>query len=121
MEHTKDEWEIQEHQGLFEIGTHNEPICKLWTLEEETHDKLEFENAEANAKLIAEAPIRHQQMLALTIYGWEVEKVSLYDEEGIEGWRWTEPNGTEHTETGDWSDLPPWPDSARKAIAKAKT
>lgn len=78
------------------------------------------EETEANARLIAAAPDRHQQMLALTVYDWEVDKVSLYDEEGIEGWTWTEPNGTEHTEMGDWDELPPWPDSAREAIAKAQ-
>lgn len=50
MEHTKGKLEVQEYGGLFAIGTHDDAICKLWELEEETHNKLEFENAEANAK-----------------------------------------------------------------------
>ena len=56
MEHTPEKWEIQEHGGLFAIGTYDDTICKLWELEEETHNKLGFENAEANAYLIAAAP-----------------------------------------------------------------
>ncbi len=71
-----------------------------------------------DAKLIAQAPDRHDQMLALTKYGWEVEQRLLYDEEGVEGWTWIEPDQLEHTETGDWNELPPWPDSAREALAK---
>ena len=74
----------------------------------------------ANARLIASAPDRRDQLLALIKYGWTVEHRSFYDEEGIEGWAWIEPGGAEHTEVGDWSELPPWPDSARAAIAEAE-
>ena len=61
MEHTKGKWEIQEYSGLFAIGTHDDSICKLWELEEETHNRLAFENAQANARLIAAAPETKQQ------------------------------------------------------------
>lgn len=81
----------------------------------------------ANARFIVRACNSHdalveikQQFKALTVYGWEVEKASLYDEEGVEGWRWTEPNGTEHYEIGDWNELPTWPDSAEQALADAE-
>lgn len=42
--------------------------------------------------------------------GWSVEPVSLYDEEGVEGWRWTSPEGYEYSTVGDWSDDPSIPD-----------
>jgi len=74
------------------------------------------QEAEDNADIIAAAPIRHKQLLALTKYDWEVTRISLYDEEGIEGWKWTEPDGTEHYESGDWDALPTWPDSANKSL-----
>ncbi len=74
----------------------------------------------ANARLIADAPDMHARLIALTLLGWDVERRSLYDEEGCEGWAWIEPNGTEHVELGLWDELPPWPDSARAAIAAAK-
>lgn len=74
-----------------------------------------------DAALIASAPDLGDQVYALTGLGWTVEKLSMYDEEGVEGWMWTEPNGTEHTEMGDWSELPTWPQSAREAVAKAGT
>lgn len=45
-------------------------------------------------------------------------KVILYDEEGIEGWRWTHPDGREWTETGEWSKDPPLHPVARAALAK---
>lgn len=75
------------------------------------------ETHHGNASIFAEAPDRIEQLIALLRYNWTVDKVSLYDEEGVEGWCWTEPNGREHTEIGDWNELPPWPDSARAALA----
>ena len=47
---------------------------------------------------------------SLIVEGWEVEKISLYDEECIEGWRWTSPDGYEHVLMGDWDDLIPLPE-----------
>lgn len=47
-------------------------------------------------------------------------KVSLYDEEGIEGWRWSHPDGREWTETGDWMDHPPTHPLIAQAIANTK-
>lgn len=52
----------------------------------------------------------------MTIYdlfnlGWTVEPRSLYDEEGVEGWVWIDPEGNEHsTELGYWHEPPPLPD-----------
>ena len=62
----------------------------------------------------------HYDMLRALLAGWTVVPINCYDEECIPGWLWTEPNGTEHTELGDHNELPTWPDSARKAIAKAE-
>jgi hypothetical protein len=50
----------------------------------------------------------------------ELEMVSLYDEEGVEGWRWTHPDGREWSEIGDWSESEPMHPIARAAIAKAE-
>ncbi len=72
------------------------------------------------ARLIVAAPDMDDQLVALLLLGWEVEKRSLYDEEGVEGWAWIEPNGDEHVDVGPWDELPPWPKSARVAIAKAE-
>ena len=44
------------------------------------------------------------------------DKVSLYDEEGVEGWRWTAPDGAEWIEMGDWREEPPMPPFARTAL-----
>lgn len=52
----------------------------------------------------------------MTIYdlfgqGWTAEPASLYDEEGVEGWRWYDPDYNEHaTVIGLWSEPPPLPD-----------
>jgi len=35
------------------------------------------------------------------------EKASLYDEEGVEGWRWTHPDGREWTAIGEWNEPHP--------------
>ena len=57
-----------------------------------------------------------EMLTALILLGWWVERRSLYDEEGVEGWAWIEPDGTEHVEIGSWIELPPWPDSASVKI-----
>lgn len=57
-------------------------------------------------------------IIALVIYGWTVERVSLYDEEGVEGWIWKDGYGNEYCEIGSWDELPPWPKEADKVINK---
>lgn len=71
----------------------------------------------ANADLISKAPDLRDQVDAL-LDGWKCERVSMYEDEGVEGWRWIEPDGTEHYEVGSWDELPPWPESAREALAR---
>ena len=53
------------------------------------------------------------ELVNLFLDGWQVEKASLYDEEGVEGWRWTRGND-EYTEIGDWSELPTIPEQLAK-------
>jgi hypothetical protein len=48
--------------------------------------------------------------------GWSYTPVSLYDEEGIDGFRWDGPNGEEFyglSVSGDWSSGPAVPDEVR--------
>lgn len=47
---------------------------------------------------------------ALVGAGWTVERVSLYDEEGVEGWQWTDPGGVIETVAGAWDEPPPLPE-----------
>jgi hypothetical protein len=67
---------------------------------------------------MTQATDEHQQLLAMALYHWTAEEHSLYDAEGVEGWAWVEPDGTEHTAVGEWDNLPPWPESARLRITK---
>jgi len=54
--------------------------------------------------------------------GWEVEKRSLYDEEGVEGWAWTSPDGLgEFTVIGGWDELPPWPGPLASSSARTSS
>jgi hypothetical protein len=50
--------------------------------------------------------------------GWEVDQVSLYDEEGVEGWCWTSPDGNEYYEVGDWYSTPEVPEEVFSLLAK---
>lgn len=75
-------------------------------------------DADDNAELVAAAPDLYLMVWALA-NGWAVEKASLYDEEGVEGWRWTDPRGNEYSVIGDWS-FPELAVLAREAIRKAK-
>lgn len=57
----------------------------------------------------------HERRAALVAWallnGYAVERASLYDEEGVEGWRWTAPDGEElGSEIGDHEEVPAMPD-----------
>lgn len=54
--------------------------------------------------------IYFKRVTVLLLYGWDVIRVSLYDEEGVEGWRWEDPGGNDYCEIGDWNDLPEMPE-----------
>jgi hypothetical protein len=54
---------------------------------------------------------------ALDAHGWTVDEVSLYDEEGVEGWRWTAPGGEEHVAIGGWDGPPPFDPDWIPAVA----
>jgi hypothetical protein len=36
-------------------------------------------------------------------HGWGASRTTLYDEDGVEGWLWAAPNGSEYTVMGDWT------------------
>jgi hypothetical protein len=46
---------------------------------------------------------------ALTVGGWTVDKVSMYDQEGVEGWQWHHPDDRYVHVIGGWDDLPSVP------------
>lgn len=104
MEHTPGPWDF----GANAVGQ--------WVI----HSGLSvvtYTEDKANAFMIADAPDRHDQLTALLLLDWNVERRSIYDEEGIEAWVWTEPNGTEHFDiAAGWQELPDWPESAREAL-----
>lgn len=47
------------------------------------------------------------------------ERRSLYDEEGVEGWRWTSSDGQEWIKIGSWDEVPMHP-VAEEAIEFAQ-
>lgn len=58
-----------------------------------------------NAELMVDATHAYR----LLADGWSVAKVSLYDEEGVDGWQWTR-GYEEYSVIGAWDELPPIPD-----------
>lgn len=98
-----------------------------WIVEQSSGNRLAIAQTSENARTAVDllnkglaaldAPDLLDRLLALVKYHWLVDPVLLYDEEGVEGWSWSEPDGTEHTAIGDWNELPTWPDSARRRIA----
>jgi hypothetical protein len=61
-----------------------------------------------------------KQMVRALMDEWTVERRSLYDEEGVEGWCWTTPSGDEFYEIGIWDELPPWPDGANEKLGEPR-
>lgn len=78
------------------------------------------EQQAADAALIASSPDLELMLWALTQGGWDVVKASLYDEEAVEGWMWTDATDTNYTIIGDWSELPPIDDRVREAMTAAR-
>ncbi len=72
----------------------------------------------ANAHLFAAAPDLLEAAQVPHACG-EPEKVSMFDEEGVEGWRWVHPDGREWFEMGSWDEPPPMHPMMAEAIAKA--
>lgn len=94
------------------------------------HATLELAQAAANADHLARiaaaldldrlvAMVGEAQVAMMKALGWELSKVSMYDEEGVEGWRWTDPAGVDHDVMGDWQEPPVLPDDIREAFDKA--
>jgi hypothetical protein len=135
MKPTEGEWKAErEEEFRFEITSQDDVhIATLdwpWSGEDP-----EFRELEANANLIAEAgTVYHEtgltpreilaqrdELLAAIKIAEECdnpEKVTLYDEDGVEGWRWTHYDGTEWTECGDWHEPPPTHPVITEAIEK---
>lgn len=51
-----------------------------------------------------------------TANGWTIEKASFYDDEGVEGFTWTAPNGESFDVLGDWGDPPTSGDKIRQLL-----
>lgn len=73
----------------------------------------------ANAELFRDAADRHEQVYALTVLGWTVNK-SRDRKSNEECWMWMDHNHKSGYPTPEpWSEMPGWPDSARRAVRKA--
>ncbi len=72
-----------------------------------------------DAKLIAAAP-ELLEALEIEFACGLPSRISMYDEEGVEGWLWVHPDGREWSEVGSWDQRPPMHPVARAAIAKAR-
>ncbi len=66
----------------------------------------------------------YKRFTALILDGWEVDTALLYDEEGVEGWRWKDSAGNEYYEIGGHDETPEMPEEvellADEIIARLK-
>lgn len=76
-----------------------------WREEEAVRQEAERQKA----KTRAEARKHQKRLLVLFKEGWRAEKTSLYDEECVEGWLWSHPDGREYSVIGDWNGDPEIP------------
>jgi len=65
-----------------------------------------------------------KRFTALTLEGWDVTATYLYDDEGVDGWKWEDAAGNDYYETGIHEELPMMPEDvelmADKIIARRK-
>ena len=103
--------EASDYEGCLQIisADRKRPITEIWG---------DGDDDEANARLIAAAPELVEALVIVHECGLP-EKVSMYDEEGVEGWQWCHPDGRIWSEIGSWYEAPPMHPIARAALAKA--
>lgn len=51
-----------------------------------------------------------EKVAQLLMAGWSVERKSMYDEDGVEGWEWTSPTGDTYETVGAWDEAPELPE-----------
>ena len=115
--HSQQEWRADEAANVFS-GTRLVAVCGGFR---DTAQPDAREENQANAALIADAPDCNAMLTAVLLLGWDIERASLFDEEGVEGWRFTSPSGSEYHIVGDWGELPDLADGVRDAIAAARS
>ncbi len=59
-----------------------------------------------------------KRVAMLLLNNWSVSPVSMYDEEGVEGWHWESPTGEDYYEMGGWDELPEMNDDIIKVADK---
>lgn len=58
--------------------------------------------------------------IARNVLGWEAARASLYDEEGVEGWHWSDASDSWDVYViGDWSEPPAWDDDLDNRFSDA--
>lgn len=96
-----------EYHDTWSVECGSETVAVLWYLDEESHDRHPFENAESNAKLLASASDLRRQVAEMDIVeallqrGWSVSWKGRY-------WEWKDHQGCSGTEyqSGDLRKLP---------------
>lgn len=91
-----------------------------WGLFDYDQEFAVYENEDISTIIRGMASDELIALKALTLYGWTVEPTMLYDEEGIDGWRWSHSSGLEYCEIGEHNEIPPLPDGVRKHVLEQR-
>lgn len=75
--------------------------------------------AESEKGLFEQLQMREEQLEALLLRWWTCH-TEYDDHEGVEFWVWVTRLGLQIDVDGPHDQLPPWPDSARKALAEQR-
>lgn len=93
--------------------------CRNFPHEDRDKARAMNERQLANAYIRAAAPELYEAINVMHECG-PPQAIVLYDEEGVDGWLWSHPDGREWDEI-DWGDgSPPMHPVARAALAKAR-
>jgi len=55
-----------------------------------------------------------KRFTALMLEHWSVDAIYLYDDEGVDGWRWQDAAGNDYYETGFHEELPEIPQEVER-------
>lgn len=94
------------HRPRGKVAPWNKEVKRLFSSCAEFHAA-----AQASKRSMRMKPARAITIYDLFAAGWTAHPASLFDEEGVEGWRWEDAKGNERsTVIGNWNELPPLPD-----------
>ena len=117
MENNKTKWTPRPWETHVEWNVTGYPVFSIHGMSGD--EKEDIVVLQRNAQLIAAAPDLYEAAVLQQECGLPVAEL-FYDEEAVEGWAWSHPDGRVWSVLGPHNELPPFHPVMEAALAKAR-